>query len=330
MFGIDVLAEKIILLTVCIALGVILKKAGKIGGEFAAGCSEVIVYISQPAMIIYGFIEADFNTEVLIISATVFGFSLAFHFLYYGLSLLLFRNAPEKKRTVLRFATMFTNAGFLGLPIVSELISPVAAVYATFYVVAFNILNWSLGCYMFTKDIQYITPKKMFINPATVPTYIGILLFLLCGLVDVPSSMAPVASFLSAVFKDNILFILKSTVIPLCMLMIGIRLADCDFKTAIKDKYIPLQLFIRLLAIPFAVMGIMKLVILTGVFPNSVINPTATVIVISASTPAAAMASIFAERFDGDRTYAGLIVSVSSVVSLVTMSIVAIVLSLVV
>lgn len=329
MFGIDVLAQKILLLTACIVFGAIMKRLGKLDGSFAAGCSQVIVYVSQPAMIIYGFVEADFSMEVLKISAAVFVFAFLFHLMYYGISLLFFKNAPEKKQTILRFATMFTNAGFLGMPIISELISPVAAVYATFYVVAFNILNWSVGCYMFTKDKKYVTPIKMFINPATVPTYIGLALFVICGVVKVPDAATPFVSFISVVFKDNILFILKSTVIPLCMFMVGIRLADCDFKTALKDKYIPLQLFIRLIVLPFIVMGVMKLVVLSGIFPESIIIPTSYVLVISSSTPAAAMASIFAEYFDGDKAYAGLIVSVSSVCSLITMSIVAVTLSVV-
>ena len=44
------------------------------------------------------------------------------------------------------------------------------------------------------------------------------------------------------------------------------------------------------------------------------------VIVISAATPVAAMASIFAEKFEGDPTYSGAIVSISSVLSLITMA----------
>ena len=49
----------------------------------------------------------------------------------------------------------------------------------------------------------------------------------------------------------------------------------------------------------------------------------AAVVVISSSTPAAAMASIFAERYDGDAVYAGKLVSISTLISLITMPIIA-------
>jgi predicted permease len=54
-------------------------------------------------------------------------------------------------------------------------------------------------------------------------------------------------------------------------------------------------------------------------------TPATTVLVISASTPAAAMASIFAEKFDGDAVYASKIVSASTLLSMITMPIVSII-----
>lgn len=328
MFGLDVLFKKVVLLTVMVILGLILRKCKLADENLSKGFSNTVIYLSQPAMIIYGFLEADFSKEILLTSACVLIFALIFHLGFYGISLLLYRGAPEKQRAVLRFSTVFSNAGFMGIPLISELIDPVAAVYATFYVVAFNIFNWSLGCYIYTKDKRYIRAKKMLINPATIPTYIGLALFLIGGLVTVPESLRPIVDgFLVPVIKDDILFLLKSTVIPLSMMMIGIRLADGEVRSMLKDKNMPLLFFVRLIAIPLAVLAIMKCVSLTGLIPASILTPAATVLTISASTPVAAMSTIFAERFDGDATYASKLVSASTILSMVTMPLIAVVIS---
>ena len=324
MFGLDVLVNKVLLLTVMVILGFILRKCKLADENLSKGFANTVIYLSQPAMIIYGFLEADFSKQILLTSACVFVFALIFHIGYYGLALILYRNTPQKQQDVLKFATVFTNAGFMGIPLISELISPVAAVYATFYVVAFNIFNWSLGCYIYTKDKKYMQAKKMFLNPATIPTYIGFALFLIGGLVAIPDVLKPaVDNFLIPVIKDDVLFLLKSTVIPLSMMMVGIRLADGNIKSMFKDKNVPLLFAVRLIAIPLTILAIMKGVSLLGIIPNDVLTPAATVLVISSSTPVAAMATIFAEKFDGDPTYASKLVSASTVLSMITMPLIA-------
>ena len=324
MFGLDVLIQKVLLLSAMVAIGFIMRKANKADGNLAKGFGDAVIYLAQPAMIIYSFLDAQFSVKILITSILVLVFSSIFHLLYYGIALLCFKNAPEKQQSVLHFATVFSNAGFMGIPLISELISPVAAIYATFYVVSFNIYNWSLGCYIYTKDKKYISLKSMFVNPATIPTYIGVALFILGGVFTIPNSLQPIFNdFLTPILKDDILFLLKCTVIPLSMMMIGIRLAENNCKGIFKDKYLPLVLVIRLIVLPLIVMCIMKLIILTGIIPNDIIVPCATVLVISSSTPSAAMANIFAERFDGDAVYSSKIVSVSTVLSLITMPLVA-------
>ena len=324
MFGLDVLVNKVLILTVMVILGFILRKCRLADENLSKGFANTVIYLSQPAMIIYGFLEADFSKQILLTSACVFVFALIFHIGYYGLALILYRNTPQKQQDVLKFATVFTNTGFMGIPLISELISPVAAVYATFYVVAFNIFNWSLGCYIYTKDKKYMQAKKMFLNPATIPTYIGFALFLIGGLVTIPDALKPaIDNFLIPVIKDDVLFLLKSTVIPLSMMMVGIRLADGNLKSMFKDKYVPLLFAVRLIAIPLTILAIMKCVSLLGIIPNDVLTPAATVLVISSSTPVAAMATIFAEKFDGDPTYASKLVSASTVLSMITMPLIA-------
>lgn len=331
MYGLDVLVQKVLLMGALVIIGFIMRKCNKLNGSVAKGLGDTVIYIAQPAMIIYSFLEVDFNTRTLITASVVLGFSLIFHLIYFLVAFNLYKNAPEKQKTVLRFATIFTNAGFMGIPLISELISPEAAIYATFYVIGFNVYCWTLGSYLYTKDKAYISIKKLLVNPSIIPTYFGLAFYLIGGLCTMPDFMRPIIdNFLVPVMQNDVLYLAKCSIMPLSMLMIGIRLAESSFKTMFKDKYLPLYIIVRLILIPLGIMAVMKLILTLGIIPSSVIIPAATVIVISSSTPAAAMANIFAERYDGDAIYASKIVSVSTLLSMFTMPLVAALLSIVI
>ena len=74
---------------------------------------------------------------------------------------------------------------------------------------------------------------------------------------------------------------------------------------------------------PAIVWAVTKLLMLIPVFDDPVVM---TVILLSAATPAATATSMFAEKFDGDSVYAGKLVSVSTLISLGTMPLVALLL----
>jgi predicted permease len=301
-----------------------MRKAGKVDEKTSKYFADIVIYLTQPAMIIYSFLDVKFSTEIVTTALFVFVVSMLLHFGYYGLSKLLFNKSPEKQRYILKYSVIFTNAGFMGIPLISELFGSEAAIYATFYVVSFNVFNWSLGCFIYTKDKSYMAPKKMFLNPATIPTYIGLFFFVLGGFVTIPEALTPAWSgFIVPIVKDNILFLLKSTVIPLSMMMIGIRLAESNFKSMFLDKNIIWLVFIRLLAIPVCVAFILKGVSMLGVLPADLVTDGSAVLVISSSTPVAAMATIFAERYDGDAVFSSRIVSATTLISLITMPLIA-------
>lgn len=323
MFGIEILIQKIALLLIMIIIGLIIRKYNIVDDSAAGLLANITVYVTQPAMIIYSFIDAKFTKEILFGCIVVFIIALLSHILYYVIALKLFKNVPYIHQKTLRYGMVFTNAGFLGIPLIGSLIGSVGAVYSTFYVLVFNIFNWSVGCYIYTKDKKYMSPKKMFWNPATVPTYIGIILAILIGTVRLPEAIAPVfTNYLVPIFYENVLYLLKCAVLPISMIMIGVRLVGCNFLKFFKDKNILLLFFIRLIALPFFLLLVMKLLSITGIFSIEQAKMLTSVIVISAATPVAAMASIFAEKFEGDPTYSGAIVSISSVLSLVTMALV--------
>ena len=118
---------------------------------------------------------------------------------------------------------------------------------------------------------------------------------------------------------------LKNTVAPMSMMIIGMRLADLKLKGAFMDKYLYEGLVLRLLVFPLGAFGLLAVCKLLGFY-----DPTGfTVILVCASTPVASATCMFAEKFGSDATSASKFVSVSTVLSLVTMPIMALLLDVV-
>jgi predicted permease len=168
-----------------------------------------------------------------------------------------------------------------------------------------------VGCYIFTGDKKYISLKKALLNPATISTAIGFIIFIL-----------PINQHLPSV-AINLLIGLKDMVAPLSMLLIGLQLAKIELKGIFKDLLMYKFLVLRMLIIPTIVWALLKAVSLLGYSDPTVM----TVTLLCSATPVATATSMFAEIFDGNTVYSSKIVSISTVLSLLTMPIIALLLN---
>ena len=306
------LFQSVLLLFLLMIPGYLLRKC-KIGGEtLPRDLSNIILYVAQPAMIVAAFVR-DFDKEVAFNAAGVLVFSFIAHTIFYLLAKLFFRSAPHEIAKIYRFGVIFSNSGYMGIPLIMAIFDESAAIYASVYIIAFNFFTWSLGCLIYSEDKSYISPRKMFINPATIPIYIGIIVFLL-----------PINQYIPGVVVDA-MNKFSGVVAPISMMLIGMLLADVKLKTAFFDRYLWEALAVRLLLFPALIWGVVKLVSLSGIY-NSEIATAVTLI--CAATPSAAATGMFATKFGCDTQTASKFVSISTIFSILTMPIVALLLKL--
>jgi predicted permease len=292
------------------ALGFIMKRTKLSSERLPGDLSNIIIYFAQPALIIRTYIR-PFDKSILMGALWVLLISAVYHGLIFALTLFFFKKAPERTRKVYRYGVLFSNAAFLGIPLVMSVAGDVAVLYVCIFVIAFNIYAWSVGCYIYTGDKKYISPRKMFINPATVPTYIGLIFF-----------FTPLGTCTPS-FVTELLTYVENLLVPASMLLVGLRFAELDFRNAFKDKYLPLALVLRLFAAPLIAFALMSLISLCGASLSDDVRIT---VMICSSTPVAVFANVMAEKFGGDSVTAGKFVAVSTLLSLVTIPIVSLLL----
>ena len=300
--------------------GIILKKCRLVPEGFGKGIAGLVLYIAQPSLIFLAYLR-PYSKEVFLNCLWVLLFSVIAHAVFVLISLLCFKRAEDGKKRVLRMATIFSNAAFLGIPLIDAVLGAEATLYASIYNITFNLVLWSLGVFISTvgKDtdrdgqIDHIRQthslmlrslRTALLHPVTIAAALGLIFFFL-----------PIENKLPALIFDS-LSMLKSLVAPLSMVVIGLRLADMKWKGTFCDGYLYLFLALRHLILPVAVLGILHLVKLVGI---PVEETVVLVTVIMASAPAASSSCMFAERYDGDVFYVSRLVTVSTLLSIFTM-----------
>jgi predicted permease len=310
------LFRAVLILFLMMVPGYIMRKMKLASDGLPLGFTNTILYITQPAMLVVGFFRAR-DMEILKTAGFVMLLSFVTHIVFIFAVKLFYRGAEKETAKVYRFGTVFANAGYMGIPLISMVLGDEAAIYASVYIVAFNFFCWSYGALIYSEDKSFISPKKMFVNAATIPTAIGIIIFVTNVSPYIP---APIADL-----TYETLTMLKNTVAPMSMMIIGMRLADLNLKGAFRDKYLYLGLSLRLIVFPLGAFVLLAICKLLGFY-----DPTGfTVILVCASTPVASATCMFAEKFGSDSTSASKFVSVSTVLSLATMPLMALLLDVI-
>jgi len=304
-------AKQVAILFVLIGAGMACRRA-KLVDEFAIrGMVNVLILLVTPAIVIDCF-QRPFDPAMLHQLGLAFVIATAAHVVAIALAYLTTRG-DERTLPVLRLATVFSNAGFMGIPLEYAILGPKGVFYGIVYVAMFNVFMWSWGLREMRNNRIDGSPDppnlqtsklpnlnlKMFVNPGTVGIAIGLPLFLFS--VTLPEIIGKPVHMLAELNT------------PFAMLVIGYYLAGADLKTLVRIPAVHTAAFMRLVAFPLIVLG--GLYLLRGWLDRTM----ALAIVTAASAPVAAMVTMFASKYDRDVDMSVGLVSGTTVLSIFTM-----------
>lgn len=311
-------AQKVGLLAILIFVGFLCQRIGFLNEQTNKNLADIVMYFVTPCVIINAFAATEYETGELTGILKNIGITAAFAFVFHLLMIaavhLLFRFKDENKRRVMRFAAVFSNTGFIALPLAQALIDNdtchEGALYAAVYLAVFNILLWTYGYTLMNGDIKNITPKKIFLNPGIIGVVIGLFLFTSPLYISIGNTAG---IRLPGIILDA-LSSMSALNLPLPMLMIGYYLAKADIISAFKDGWLYLCVALRLIIFPLAAIVLLSAF---GVGGNVFL-----VCVIGAAAPVGTTTTIFAAKFNRDIELSVKLESVSTLLSLLTMPII--------
>ena len=304
MLDMNAFLNLIFALFIMLIVGFVAGKLNIIDSVASKRLSKLIINIGQPALIIYNLIKMEYSAENLGLGFLTLAFGLGLHIFmaipaYFAFC--RFKNLDERKLS--EFATVFGNVGFIGIPILESLFGDKGGFMGIFFNVSFQLMIWTWGIMILARkreDIK-ITPKKVLLNFGTIPSAIGIVLFLLKGIDGffIPKAVVLSASYITALCT------------PISMLIIGALLASRSWKQILGSGKVYYLCLVKLLVIPIAVCALMRLL---GCGEMWILFAAAVT-----SMPSATTVSMLAELHDISPGYSAQAVGTTSLFSIVTM-----------
>ncbi len=80
----------------------------------------------------------------------------------------------DSKAIILKYATLVSNAGFMGLPIVESIYGQTGLLYASIALIPQRVFMWSAGLSLFAQTDYKNMIKKVAFHPCIIAVYIGL------------------------------------------------------------------------------------------------------------------------------------------------------------
>jgi len=293
--------KQLLTMAIILVAGFIFAKAFKVGASEQKLISKLLLYFVNPCLIIN-----SFNKEFDVLKLKQFGF-VALVALILHLAMILVSTVCTLKKTensiIDRIATVFTNCGFMGIPLINGVFGSEGVFYLMGYLVVFNILLWTWGYYQMSGSFNL---KKIITNPNIIAVFLGLILF--CIPVSLPEFIA------------KPLLMIGDMNTAMAMILIGIMFAN--FKM---DKSMILQL-VKACGMRLILCSLLNLLLIFGIY--RIFGPAGVnlqdcrmmifVIYICSMCPAATSVPSISCLFDKNTSYASLIVSVTSLLCMIT------------
>lgn len=201
--------------------GFISVKTKLIKPESISAFAVILMYVCSPCLTVYSINAVPaYYKELLLQIVGFFLLSLAAQAIMLGIAFLIFRKKyDDVKYRICTVATSFGNCAFMGVPLLEALFpgNPNVTILSVSYLLGMNIFGWTIGSAIITKDKKYIKPWKAILNPAAIAMIVCIPLFFVQW--RLPEKVASIFTLLGRM----------ST--PMCMLIMGMRLATVKPKS---------------------------------------------------------------------------------------------------
>lgn len=300
--------ENVALLLLMAVPGFLIVKLKMVPAEGASKfISVMLIYVCQPFITFNSFLNTDFDRNILINLIAVLIFTGVFTSLMIGIGNLIFLWVKDRDtRGLFSYAGAFGNIGFMCIPFLQILMpdNNEVILYATASIVSFNLVAWTLGNYLITGERKHISLKKAIINPPTLAFLIALPLFLF----NLNFNAAPSLSGLAKVCR-----LFADLVGPLAMIMLGIKIAEMNFKTLFSDPGVYLAAAVKLLLAPVVAFALMMLMTTFMDVAEIRLN-----LITLAAMPSANNIMMFCTVYDKDAGVAAKCVGISTVLSIVT------------
>ncbi|PHV69820.1 malate permease [Sporanaerobium hydrogeniformans] len=289
------------ILFLLLIFGYLLGKLQVITEEGTQEFSSFVIKVCMPALMISGMLipatpEKLYRGMLLLGVATV-SYALA---VIVGTITAHFLTKDKAKKGIYSYVITFSNCGFMGIPVLQAIFGKEIIFYVVIHNIIFNVLVYTLGVKLLSGHLE---GKKAFklnalINPGTVASIVGLILFML---------NLPLPRFVTGAVDA-----VGGLCTPLSMIVIGAMLSELPLSQMFNNNKAYILVAIRLIILPLLTLILIKYILrVEDLFLLSI--P-----VIIAGMPVATNAGLMAKEYGSDALLASQLIFISTLFSCIS------------
>ncbi len=303
-----VLLNQMAILFFLMMVGYVCRKVRILTDEGSYVISGIVVNVANPALILSASINKDVVIEgkklikICLLSLGVYAFLIV-------LSIFIVRllRLEKKEYGTFRVMTVFSNIGFMGFPLISAVYGSEALLYASFFVIPYNVLIYTWGIFAMHKiepegesESRKSIEWKKILNIGVIACIITIVIYL--SKVRIPATIEGVVNYLSGLTA------------PLSMIVIGDSMTKMKVKELLLEKKILIFSLVKQILIPIAGVMLFRCIIKEELL--------LAVCMIILATPVGSMTAMLAQQYDGEYELASKGVALTTLLSVGTIPLV--------
>lgn len=272
-------------------IGVLLRRSGKLSAHATGDMGGLLLNVVLPVVIVRSF-WIDYSDARA--AGIVLSLALSAGLLVLAMAI---ARLMQRRDAIAQFSVAFSNAGFIGIPLVQATLGADVVCYIAPLIALLNALQWTYGQRLLAPAGERMRPQEALGNPMVIALAVGCAAFFLR--IPLPS------------FVDTLMSSTSALNTPLAMLILGCYLSESDLASLRANKNLYLATVERLVVVPVA----------SALFLALVPGPEAIrlALLIAAAAPTGTNVAIFAQKQGCDYRYANNLVCVTTLVSAITL-----------
>ena len=287
--------EQLVKMFFIMVLAFICYRIGLVDQNGNKNVSNLLLMVVNPILIITVY-QTSYDPEL--VRGLLFAFAAAAvtHVLGILISGVLIRSGGGADTCIERFSAMYSNCGFIGIPLIGSVLGDTGIFYISAYMVIFNLFSWIHGVMLMEGKFSLKNLKEGARSPMFIATCLAVILFF--TRLEIP-----------AVLLDSMNYVADMNT-PLAMMVAGFSVAQADIGKMCRNLRLYYTSALKLLVFPLCTV----LLLLLFRLPSDVAMTT----LIAAACPTATTCTMMAIRYKQNYTYASEIFAMSTVLSVVT------------
>lgn len=234
-------------LLIMIGAGYFATKKGMLDEHTNNQMSDMIVTIFNPMLVLAS--AADSVGQISLDAMKLAGGIAVGMFLVFilaGMVLSPFFEKDGKQRKIFQLMFVFSNVGFIGIPVISSIFGPEYVVYVSEFMLVYTLVFYTYGIALMDGKLTASSLRAM-VNPGTISGLLAMMIIIFG--IRVPDFLQTAVTYLGNVTS------------PMALIAVGFALAESDLKKIFGQMRLYIFSVVKLLILPLLMLPLLRLVV---------------------------------------------------------------------